>query len=59
MAPVATATDIGKENPIPVKPTVQAEKVFNPFYSPPGADDGDESYKYAEFKVDCLPSIYF
>ncbi|KAF8169765.1 alpha-ketoglutarate-dependent sulfonate dioxygenase [Pholiota molesta] len=50
MAPVATSTDIVKENPTPVKPTVQAEKVFNPFYSPPSADDGDESYKYAEFK---------
>lgn len=50
MAPVATSTDKVQESTAPVKP-VQATKVFNPFYSPPGGDDGDETYKYAEFKV--------
>ncbi|KAF9472127.1 alpha-ketoglutarate-dependent sulfonate dioxygenase [Pholiota conissans] len=50
MAPVATSTDIVKEDATPVKPAGQAEKLFNPFYSPPGGDNGDESYPYAEFK---------
>ncbi|TFK27756.1 alpha-ketoglutarate-dependent sulfonate dioxygenase [Coprinopsis marcescibilis] len=27
-----------------------AEKVYNPFYSPPAGDDGDEDYKFAELK---------
>lgn len=27
-----------------------ADKLFNPFYSPPGDDDGNETYQYAEFK---------
>ncbi|KJA26229.1 hypothetical protein HYPSUDRAFT_133277 [Hypholoma sublateritium FD-334 SS-4] len=49
MAPVATSTDKVQESAAPVKP-LQATKVFNPFYSPPGGDDGDETYKFAEFK---------
>jgi len=28
-----------------------ADKLFNPFYSPSGDDDGNETYQYAEFKV--------
>ncbi|KAF8150691.1 alpha-ketoglutarate-dependent sulfonate dioxygenase [Crassisporium funariophilum] len=42
MAPVATATSV------PTNGTPQ--KLFNPFYSPPGDDDGNNSYKYAEFR---------
>jgi sulfonate dioxygenase len=47
MAPVATSE---KEQvaAAPVKGVPQ--KVFNPFYSPPSGDDGDDGYKYAEFK---------
>ena len=48
MAPVATTE---RDNvATPVKP-VLTEKVFNPFYSPPSVDDGNEFYKYANFKV--------
>lgn len=48
MAPVATTE---RDNvTAPVKPVVM-EKVYNPFYSPPSVDDGNESYKYANFKV--------
>ena len=49
MAPVAT-TERDNVTATPVKPVV-TEKVFNPFYSPPSVDDGNESYKYADFKV--------
>ena len=34
------------------------DKLFNPFYSPPGDDDGNETYQYAEFKVRMLDSSY-
>jgi len=49
MAPVATTERDSTPNG-PVKPAV-ADKVFNPFYSPPDTDNGDETYKYADFKV--------
>ena len=43
MAPIATSEQA---------PSITiAEKVFNPFYSPPSGDDGDDSYKYAHYKV--------
>ena len=29
----------------------EANQLFNPFYSPPGHDDGNETYRYAELKV--------
>lgn len=45
MAPVATS-----EQQPPSRPIKVAEKVFNPFYSPPSGDDGDDSYKYAHYK---------
>ena len=48
MAPVATVER--DDITAPVKPAV-TQKVFNPFYSPPSGDDGNESYKYADFKV--------
>jgi sulfonate dioxygenase len=35
-----------------------ADKLFNPFYSPPGDDDGNETYQYAEFKVRLPDSSY-
>jgi sulfonate dioxygenase len=46
MAPVAvaasapTVTDLKKE-----------ETTFNPFYSPNIADDGNDQYEYAKYKV--------
>jgi len=49
MAPVAT-TERDNVTTAPVKPVV-TQKVFNPFYSPPSGDDGNESYKYADLKV--------
>jgi sulfonate dioxygenase len=49
MAPVATS-----EQQAPSRPVKVAEKVFNPFYSPPSGDDGDDSYKYAHYKVGSL-----
>lgn len=50
MAPVSTSTDIVQKNTEPVK-AAQPTKVYNPFYSPPGDDDGNETYKFSEFKV--------
>lgn len=48
MAPVATADSA----PQPTK--IQKEDtVFNPFYSPSISDDGDESYRFAQYKVSC------
>ncbi|KAF5342697.1 hypothetical protein D9611_001650 [Ephemerocybe angulata] len=48
MAPVATsekqATDIADLK------THAADKLFNPFYSPPDIDDGSSDYKFADFK---------
>lgn len=50
MAPVAT-TERDNVTIAPVKPAV-IQQVFNPFYSPPSVvDDGNASYKYADFKV--------
>lgn len=48
MAPVATSQV--------QRPTVAADKVFNPFYSPPTLDNGDANYKYTDFKV-CIPYL--
>lgn len=48
MAPVATSERAQENKPAPTK---QAPKIFNPFYSPPGDDNGDENYKFVEFKV--------
>lgn len=45
MAPVATSERA------PTEQNLKQEKVFNPFYSPSIADDGDTSYKYAGYKV--------
>ena len=28
-----------------------ADQLFNPFHSPPGHDDGNKTYQYAELKV--------
>ncbi|KAG6919161.1 hypothetical protein DXG01_008459 [Tephrocybe rancida] len=43
MAPTATVTDLKAHQKAD-------EQVFNPFYSPSIADDGDNTYKYSEFK---------
>jgi sulfonate dioxygenase len=48
MAPVATQDTNAANNHAP--PKVAAQKTFNPFYSPPSGDDGNEAYAYAEFK---------
>jgi len=47
MAPVATSERVQETKPTPTK---QAPKIFNPFYSPPGDDNGDENYKFVEYK---------
>jgi sulfonate dioxygenase len=44
MAPVAT------HEASPAEKLAQ-QKVFNPFYSPDIADNGDTDYKYAKYKV--------
>lgn len=44
MAPVATE-----------KQRQNDEQLINPFYSPSTADDGNEQYKYAQYKVMCHP----
>ncbi|QRW03572.1 TfdA family taurine catabolism dioxygenase TauD [Ceratobasidium sp. AG-Ba] len=44
--PVATES----EAPRAVEAIKQAEKIYNPFYSPGAHDDGDQSYKYAGYK---------
>ena len=50
MAPIATSERASTEQ------NLKQEKVFNPFYSPSIADDGDASYKYAGYKVSpCYP----
>jgi sulfonate dioxygenase len=51
MAPVATNTERAQKGPDLQALKEDASKVFNPFYSPSIGDDGDASYKYAEFKV--------
>lgn len=48
MAPVATTDN---DHAQPVTNLKEESKVFNPFYSPSIGDDGDETYKYAQFKV--------
>ncbi|KAJ8072897.1 hypothetical protein PM082_016456 [Marasmius tenuissimus] len=47
MAPVAVEE---KNAPTAVDKLKDDLKVFNPFYSPSIGDDGDSTYKYAEFK---------
>ena len=43
MAPVATSEHIEVAS--------NSEKVFNPFYSPSIGDDGNDSYKWSQYKV--------
>ncbi|KAF9565351.1 alpha-ketoglutarate-dependent sulfonate dioxygenase [Agrocybe pediades] len=55
MAPVATnerdqSTAVANNGPVKPSVAAVAEKVFNPFYSPPPDDDGDAGYKYADYK---------
>ncbi|KAF8959492.1 hypothetical protein BDZ97DRAFT_1667114 [Flammula alnicola] len=49
MAPVATS-ERQQETTTAATLKATSQQVFNPFYSPPSGDDGDDSYKYAEFK---------
>lgn len=50
MAPVATNEAEQTPNTPDLKARV-ADKVFNPFYSPPPTDSVDNGYKYDHFKV--------
>ncbi|PPQ64578.1 hypothetical protein CVT26_001976 [Gymnopilus dilepis] len=58
MAPVATSE---KDQAQGLVQETKAQKVFNPFYSPPGDDDGDVNYKYADFKASApsFPNISY
>lgn len=53
MAPVATTTLNGASDhhDQEVKKQIGASFLANPFYSPAGEDDKDESYRYAKYKV--------
>ncbi|KAJ3510885.1 hypothetical protein NLJ89_g4420 [Agrocybe chaxingu] len=57
MAPVAT-TERNDSPAIPALKKFAADKVFNPFYSPLQGDDGDESYKYADYRPS-FPNITY
>jgi hypothetical protein len=46
MAPVATQKQQPKDG-----------QLINPFYSPSTADDGDEQYQYAQYKVRAILGI--
>ena len=41
----------------PVATEKQHEQLINPFYSPSTADDGNEQYKYAQYKVCAILGI--
>ena len=58
MAPVSTATDLVSPASKPSAPSIDAKKevLANPFYSPAIADDGDDTYKFAQYKVRGLPT---
>jgi sulfonate dioxygenase len=63
MAPVATE-QVPVENGVEKLKAAAAQRqtsaedaFFNPFYSPAIADDGNDSYPYAKYKVDILPVI--
>ena len=53
MAPVAvTENSNGTSNGLKSNGTkAAAEKVFNPFYSPPAPEGDDKGYTYAHYKV--------
>ena len=49
MAPVATQAPSA---PVPTQvETLKQDAQFNPFYSPSIGDDGDETYKFKQYKV--------
>jgi sulfonate dioxygenase len=51
MAPVAINSSNGHFDHHEVKKEIHASLLSNPFYSPIGEDDKDDSYKYAKYKV--------
>lgn len=57
MAPVATDPDRNNANGTSIQALKSKliksadEPAFNPFYSPPDADDGNDDYEYAQYKV--------
>lgn len=57
MAPVATDPDRSSTNGTSIQALKsklvksEDEPAFNPFYSPPDADDGNDDYEYAQYKV--------
>ncbi|KAF8522539.1 hypothetical protein JB92DRAFT_2785388 [Gautieria morchelliformis] len=50
MAPVAINSQNGDFDHHEVKKEIHASLLSNPFYSPVGEDDKDDSYKYAKYK---------
>ncbi|KAF8599642.1 alpha-ketoglutarate-dependent sulfonate dioxygenase [Ceratobasidium sp. AG-I] len=48
--PVASESNPSHSSVDALKAQTQADKIFNPFYSPGAHDDGDASYKYAGYK---------
>ena len=50
MAPVATTENKQETTTVDLKARA-AEKVFNPFYSPPATDENDGTYQFANYKV--------
>lgn len=57
MAPVATEPDRSGSNGANVQDLKaklaksNGDKAYNPFYSPPDADDGDDDYEYSQYKA--------
>lgn len=54
MAPVAVPPQNEFSNHVEVQKAFfkqEAAQLANPFYSPDGGDDGDETYQYAKYKV--------
>jgi len=52
MAPVTSSetTSTNGYHAVAEKKAQNGLNIFNPFYSPPSSDDGDKTYKYAQYK---------
>ena len=62
MAPVAV-TEQPQTTQAQVQKPAEAQKVFNPFYSPPSDEDTNENYEYVQYKVSSrsssLTSVFY
>lgn len=64
MAPVATELDRSGSNGANIQDLKAKfaksndDKAYNPFYSPPDADDGDDDYEYSQYKARTLLLTY-